>query len=64
MGTLEATKIVAHKWLWVLADQLGSSHQFEQVLMHMHITKITFCIFAARMIVFEMDAVPQSFRLT
>ena len=28
MGTLKAAKMVAHKWLCVLADQVGTSHRF------------------------------------
>ena len=28
VGTLKSAKMVAHKWLWVLADQVGTSHRF------------------------------------
>ena len=46
---------------WVLADQVGISHHFQQgwyyIYMCTCITKVTFCIFVARMAIFEEDLI-------
>ena len=62
MGTFEAAKMVACKWLWVLAGQICASCQFEQVWCCIIIRSpfAYLLLDSVRLAIFKLDAVPQT----